>query len=116
MVADMTSRARLVLLAVAALAAAAGLLAVDGIPSQRGSLAGSARLVIDDGPVAVVATPVRSHPVPVVLRGLPLVAAVAVALILHSDGPRPVLRLELRLDDVGDSWRALLLGAPPVLL
>jgi hypothetical protein len=116
MVADMTSRARLVLLAVAALAAAPGLLAVDGIVSERGSSARSARLVVDDGPEALVATPVRPHPAPVVLRGLPLTAAVAVLFLLHSDGPRPMPRQELRLDDVGDGWRALLLGAPPVLL
>ena len=118
MVADMTSRARLVLLAVAALAAVSSLLAVDGVVSDHGSLARSALVVVTDGPDALVATPVRSHPVPVALRGLPpvMVAAVAVASVLGTGGRRSMRRLELRLNDVGDSWRALLLGAPPVLL
>jgi hypothetical protein len=32
-------------------------------------------------------------------------------------GRRPLVSgLQLRLDDVGDGWRALLLGAPPALL
>ncbi|HEV3364822.1 MAG TPA: hypothetical protein VG795_11925 [Acidimicrobiia bacterium] len=30
-------------------------------------------------------------------------------------GHRGRRRIELRLDDVGDGWRALLLGAPPAL-
>ena len=118
MVADMTPRARLVLLAVAALAAVPGLLAVDGIVSDHGSLARSALVVVTDRPDALVATPVRSHPVPVALRSLPLAVAavVAAAFVLRSGGRWPMRRLELRLNDAGDSWRALLLGAPPVLL
>jgi hypothetical protein len=114
MVAGMTPRARLVLLAVAALAAVPGALAVDGIVSEHGSLARSALVVVTDGPDAPVATPVGSHPVPVTLRGLPL--AVAAASVVRRGARRPMRRLELRLNDVGDSWRALLLGAPPALL
>jgi hypothetical protein len=118
MVADMTSRARLVLLAVAALAAVSGLLAVDGIVSDHGSSARSAVVVVTDGPDALVATPVRSQPLPVALRGLPLAvaAAVAAASVLRSGGRLRMRRLDLRLNDAGDNWRALLLGAPPVLL
>ena len=41
------------------------------------------------------------------------------AMILAGSGARVVERwdvLRLRLEDVGDRWRALLLGAPPAVL
>jgi hypothetical protein len=116
MLSAMPARSRLLVLAVAALTAVPGLLAIGGNVSD-GSTA-SSTLAVTDATDALAATPVRSHPVPVALRGLPLAlgAAVAVASLLGRGGSHPVLPRELRLNDVGHSWRALLLGAPPTLL
>jgi hypothetical protein len=117
MVTAMTVRSRLALLAVAALTAVPGVSAIGGNVSDD-SMAGRTLVVVTDVPDALAATSVRSHPVPVALRGLPLVlgAAVAVASMLDRGSSPSVLPRELRLNDVGDSWRALLLGAPPGLL
>lgn len=35
--------------------------------------------------------------------------------LLDGSGRRGLRRVQLRLGDVGDGWRALLLGAPPAL-
>jgi hypothetical protein len=117
MVTAMTVRSRLALLAVAALTAVPGVVAIGGNVSD-GSMGGRTLVAVTDVPDALAATPVRSHPVPLALRGLPVApgAAVAVASVLGRGGAHPVLPRELRLNDVGDRWRALLLGAPPTLL
>ena len=117
MVAHMTPRARLVLLAVAALVTVPSLLVIDGILSH-GTPSASVSVEVTDGPDAVIVRPARPHPVPAVARGLPLAAAIVLggASVIRCGRRRPVRGLRFRLDDVGDGWRALLLGAPPTLL
>jgi hypothetical protein len=70
-----------------------------------------------DRPDTLVATPARSQLVLAVIRALPLSLAVVAAASLIARGRlRSMTGRLLRLVDVGDAWRALLLGAPPVLL
>ena len=117
--AGMTPRARVVLLFVAPLVAMASLLVVGGVAAGSGPSGASALLDADDGPnVVVVATVTKPQPVRAAVRGLSLVMAVSAGLAwIVSSGRRRSMRcLTRRLDDVGDGWRALLLGAPPVLL
>ena len=118
MLAHMTPRARLVLLAVAALVMVPSLLVVDGILSHGTPSASSLPVEVTDGPDAVIARPARPHPVPAAVRGLPLAVAIVLggASVIRCGRRRPVRGLRFRLDDVGDGWRALLLGAPPTLL
>jgi hypothetical protein len=107
----------LVLLAVAGLVAVPSLLVVDGIAFDDARSASPALVGVTGEPDAVVATPARSHPVLAAVPGLPLGIAAAVAASVIRRGRRhTVTGLRFRLDDVGDGWRALLLGAPPILL
>jgi hypothetical protein len=107
----------LVLLAVAAMAAVPGLLAVDGMMSDDALSSSTAVVGILDRPDALVATPARSHQILALIRGLPLaMAAIASASLITRGRLRSMTGLPLRLLDVGDAWRALLLGAPPILL
>ncbi len=112
----MTPRSRLVLLAVAAMAAVPGLLAVDGMALNDAPSSSSAVVGVIDRPDTLVATPARSQPVLAVIRGLPLSMAVVAASLITRGRLRSMTGLPLRFVDVGDAWRALLLGAPPVLL
>lgn len=117
MVTCMTLRARLVLLAVAAMAAVPGLLAVDGMVLDDATSSSTAVVGVIDRPAALVATTARSQPVLAAIRGLPFSMAVITAASLITRGRlRSMTGLPLRLVDVGDAWRALLLGAPPILL
>ena len=106
------------LLVVAALAATASVLVVDGAAFSGGPSGVSALVDVNDGPNVVVATPAKSQRVPVAARGLALVVAVSMALawVVASRRRRSMRAMSRDLGDVGDSWRALLLGAPPVLL
>jgi hypothetical protein len=48
---------------------------------------------------------------------MPVTAALAAAATLATPSvrwPSPTIRPRRRIGDVGDDWRALLLGAPPV--
>ena len=118
MVTGMTARLRVVLLVVAPLAAMASLLVVGGVAFGGGPSGVGTLVDITDGPNAVVATVTKSQAVPVAMRGLPMTVAVftGLAWIVASGRRRSMRCLPRRLGDVGDSWRALLLGAPPVLL
>jgi hypothetical protein len=119
MLVAMTSRACWALFAAAALAAVPGLLAQDGVIDDRrpGSMA---VVVATDGLDPLVATPARSHSMHAALRGVPLgplTVAIVVAVAGIIGRRRHQLHgLHVRLGDVGDAWRALLLGAPPILL
>jgi hypothetical protein len=119
MVAPMTHRARLALLAVAALTALLSVLALGGAMGNDPAPASSALVGASEEPGPLVATPARSH-VLVPSRAVPLVpmgvAVVVAAGIISGRRPRRVQGLQVRLGDVGDAWRALLLGAPPTLL
>jgi hypothetical protein len=84
MVGVITSRCRLALLIVAALAAMSGVLVMGAV-------------LPDEPPPATV-------------------VAVAAAVRVHGRRHHWVQRLHARLGDVGDAWRALLLGAPPAFL
>ncbi|MGH8999169.1 MAG: hypothetical protein ACRDY7_07235 [Acidimicrobiia bacterium] len=118
MAALMTARIRLVLLALVAVAAVSGLLAVDRVVSVDDRSAGSALSDATDASDVLAATPARSHPALAAAPGMPLVVAAAVATPTTARrGHRRLGRgLQRRLGDVGDAWRALLLGAPPALL
>jgi hypothetical protein len=48
------------------------------------------------------------------LFALPLAMAAAVSIIVAGIPVQRTARSRRRLDDVGDDWRSLLLGAPPV--
>jgi hypothetical protein len=119
MVAAMTPRARLALLAVAALAALSSVLALGGAMGSDRALATSALVGASEEPDPIVATPARSH-VLAALRAAPLVpvgvAVVVAAGVISRRRRRRVQGLHVRLGDVGDAWRALLLGAPPTPL
>jgi hypothetical protein len=114
----MTPRSRLALLLVAALAAVSGALIVGDVLRDASPLASSSLVEATDGTSAMPATSARSYSVSAVLRTMPL-AFVAVAFaagrVIGRRHPR-LQRLQLRIGDVGDAWRALLLGAPPILL
>jgi hypothetical protein len=107
----------LVLLAVVAMAAVPGLLAFDGMLLDIAPSSSTAVVGIIDQPDAFVAIPARSHPILAAIRGLPFaIAVVAAASLITSGRLRSMTVLPFRLIDVGDAWRALLLGAPPILL
>jgi len=119
MVEVMTRWARLVL------ATAAMILAASGAPVIERMMRGDATAVetavagVDNVPDAVIATRVRPLSFTTTVRVVPMVVAVAFAAGCASihrrrRGPWGVLRL--RLEDVGDRWRALLVGAPPAIL
>jgi len=114
----MTPRSRLALLVVAALAAVSGALIVANALRDAPPLASSSLVEATGGPAAMPATPARSNSMSAVLRALPL-AFVAVAFAAGCGIGRRharLRRLQIRIGDVGDAWRALLLGAPPTLL
>jgi hypothetical protein len=118
MVEVMTRWARLVL------ATAAMILAGSGAPVVERMMTGDAAAVqaavagIDSVPDAVVATRARVRFLTAAVRLVPMAVAVELAAgavpIHRRRGRWGVLRL--RLEDVGDRWRALLLGAPPAVL
>jgi hypothetical protein len=118
MVAAMTPRLRVVLVAVAVLAAVSGLLGAGVAHADSvGSPHGTTSAALADAPGAPVAAPAALHRVRSVTRDLaqPAPAVLAFAWIFLA-GPRRVAGgRQLPLGDVGDSWRALLLGAPPGL-
>jgi hypothetical protein len=119
MVEVMTRWARLVF------AIAAMILAGSGAPVVERMMTGDAAAVqaavagVDSVPDAVVATRARARFFTAAVRLVPMAMAVVLAA-----GPAPIHRrrrgrwvvLRLRLEDVGDRWRALLLGAPPAVL
>jgi hypothetical protein len=119
MVEVMTRWARLVL------AIGAMILAGSGAPVVQRMMTGDAAAVkaavtgVDSVPDAVVATRARARFVTAAVRLVPMAMAVvlaagAVSIHRRRRGRWGVLRL--RLEDVGDRWRALLLGAPPAVL
>jgi hypothetical protein len=120
MVAGMTPRSRLAFLVVAALAAMSSALIVGDAFRDAPPPASSSLVEATDGPSPLLATPARLYSMSAVLRAMPL-ASGAVALVAAAAGvigrrhPR-LQRLQVRIGDVGDAWRALLLGAPPTLL
>jgi hypothetical protein len=112
----MTSRARVVLLAIAVLALVPGAVVGMAMVDDRSPVSTS---LVDSPEPAVghVAVPVRAS-VPLVPRGLPesaIVVTVAAAAVF-SLRRRSLRGLPFRLGDVGDGWRALLFGAPPAFL
>ena len=119
MIEVMTRWARLVL------ATTAMILAGDGTPVVERRMTGDAAAVqaavagVDRAPDAVVATRVRARFFTAAVRLVPMAMAVvraagAASIQRRRPGRWSVLRL--RLEDVGDRWRALLLGAPPAVL
>ena len=112
----MTARARVALLAITALvlvpAALAGMAAPQDRPPAATSLADAHEQVVPHAAVAA-----RSS-VPFVPKGLPDVTVIVVAATaaLFSVRRRSLQGLPFRIGDVGDRWRALLLGAPPSFL
>jgi hypothetical protein len=107
----------LVLLTVAAMAVGPGLLAVDGMVLNRAPSLSTAVVGVVDRPDTLVATPARSQPVLTAIRGVALsMALVAAASLITRGRLRSMKASPIRLVDVGDAWRALLLGAPPILL
>ena len=114
----MSCRTRLVFLVVAAIAAVPGLLAIDGMVLNDARSSSTAVVRVIDPLDALVATPARSQPVFAAVRGLPLSLAVIAAATLITSGRLRSMTggPPLGLLDVGDVWRALLLGAPPILL
>jgi hypothetical protein len=115
----MTRWARLVL------ATAAMILAGSGAPVVERMMTGDATAVhaavagVDNVPDAVVATRDRGRFFTAAFRLVPM--AVAVVLVAGSASIHRRRRgrwggLRLRLEDVGDRWRALLFGAPPPVL
>jgi hypothetical protein len=119
MVEVMTRWARLVL------ATAAMILAGSGAPVVERMMTGDATAVetavagVDHVPDAVIATRVRPPSLTTTVQVVPMLVAVAFAagcgaIRRRRRGPGGVLRQ--RLEDVGDRWRALLLGAPPAIL
>jgi len=111
-----TSRARIVLLAIAVVALVPG--AVVGMATANDRSPVSTSLVDSPEPaVGHVAVPARAS-LPVVPRGLPesTVVATLAAAAVFSLRRRSLRGLPFRLGDVGDSWRALLFGAPPAFL
>ncbi len=117
MVPGVTPRRRLALLAAVVLVAVPSLLSIDGFVVNDTPSAASALVGVTDGPDELVATPARSHPGLMAIRALPLavVGAVAAAFVIGLGRRRPAHGFQLRLGDVGDGWRALLIGAPPIL-
>jgi hypothetical protein len=115
----MNPRARLALLAVAALAALSSVLTLVGAMGNNPAPGRSALVGASEEPDPIVATPARSH-VLAALRAVPVVplgvGVVVAAGVLSRRRRRRVQGLQVRLGDVGDAWRALLLGAPPTLL
>ena len=118
MVAAMTPGARLALFAVAALAALSSVLVLGGAVGNNPAPPNSALVGASVEPDPVVATPARTH-VLAALRAVPLVpmavALVVAAGVVSLRRHRRLQGLQVRLGDVGDAWRALLLGAPPTL-
>jgi hypothetical protein len=119
MVEVMTRWARLVL------ATAAMILAGSGAPVVERMMTGDATAVeapvagVDSGPDAVVATRVRPLSFTTTVRVVPMVVAVVLAAgcaSIHRRRRGGWGLLRRRLEDVGDRWRALLLGAPPAIL
>lgn len=119
MPAAMTLRACWALLVLAALTAVSSALALGGVVGDDPASVGRALVGAGGEPDPLVAAPARSHEL-AALRLVPLVpmgVAVVVAAAVVGRRRRPgVQGVHVRLVDVGDAWRALLLGAPPVLL
>jgi hypothetical protein len=112
----MTPRSPLVVVTVAVLVVISGVLA--GGRANQESVASTHRstsAALAGAPVAALAAPATVQPA----RSLPggrsqaAVVSVAVASVLLAGHRRVTSVRPERLDDVGDGWRALLLGAPP---
>jgi hypothetical protein len=99
--------------------AGSGAPVVERMMTGHASAVETAMAAAANAPDAVVATRARPRLLRATLRLVPMVVAVVLAagsasLHRRRRGPRGVLCL--RLEDVGDRWRALLLGAPPAVL
>ena len=120
MVGVLTPRSRLALLMVAALAALSGVLVMGAVQQDEPPLASRVLVGATDEVGTLVATPARSASVPVALRSalapVTVVAAAGAVRVTRSRRHRWAQGLRARLGDVGDAWRALLLGAPPASL
>lgn len=117
MVGVLTPRSRLALLIVAALAAMSGVLVMGAVLQDEPPAASGVLVGATDGAGALVATPARSSSMPVAMRAaLAPVTVVAVAAAVRVRRHHWVQRVQTRLGDVGNAWRALLLGAPPAFL
>ena len=119
MVGVLTPHPRLALLIVAALAVMPEVLVMDAVLLDESPPASGVLVWATDGAGALVATPARASSMPVAVRAAlatATVAAVAAAVPLRGRRHRSVQRLHAPLGDVGDAWRALLLGALPAFL
>jgi hypothetical protein len=119
MVELMTRWARLVLATAAMILAGSGAPVVERMMTGDGTAVQAAVAGADNMPDAVVATRDRARFFTPTVRLVPM--AVAVVLVAGSASIHRRRRgrwggLRLRLEDVGDRWRALLLGAPPAVL
>jgi hypothetical protein len=119
MVEVMNRWARLVLATAALILAGSGAPVVERTMTSDATAVQAAVAGVDNVPDAVVATRDRARVFTTAVRLVPM--AMAVVLVAGSPsfhrrrrGRRGGLRL--RLEDVGDRWRALLLGAPPAVL
>ena len=116
MVGVMTRWARLVLVTAAMILAGSGAPVVERMMTGDAAAVQAAVAGVDSVPDAVVATRARARFFTAAVRLVPMAMAVVLAagaasIHRHQRGGWGVLRL--RLEDVGDRWRALLLGAPP---
>jgi hypothetical protein len=117
MVPGVTPRPCLALLAAVVLVAVPSLLSIDGFVANDTPSAASALVGVTDLPDELVATPAKPHPGHMGIRTLPLavVGAVAATFVIGLGRRRPAHGFQLHFGDVGDGWRALLIGAPPIL-
>jgi hypothetical protein len=120
MPAVITFRACLALLAVAAFTALPSAPAYGVGGGDEPAPSGSVLAETTGEPDPFVTTPARLHVLPA-MPAVPLVPTAVAAVVgggslIGCRSPRGMGGLHIRLADVGDAWRALLLGAPPALL
>ena len=118
MVEVMTRWARLVLATVAMILAGSGAPVVERMMTGDATAVQAAVAGVDNVPDAAVATRDRARFFTAAVRLVPAVTVVLVAgsASIHRRRRGRWGGLRLRLEDVGDRWRALLLGAPPAVL
>ena len=113
-----TPHSRSALLIVAALVAMSGVLVMGAVLQDEPPVANGVLVGATEGTRALVANLARSSSMPVAVPAAlaPVTVVAAAAARLRGRRHRFMQRLHPRVGDVGDAWRALLLGAPPTFL